>query len=69
MPYVFDDFFVRVDQRVAKTNQAMDAKRNPDLNLSASILPRKWRTGKTRQRARLTIDKIPNRRRCMAVLP
>jgi hypothetical protein len=41
MPYVFDDFFARVAHSVAKMNQAIDAKRNPDLNLSAPILPRK----------------------------
>jgi hypothetical protein len=41
MPYVFDNFFVRVAQSVAKINQAMEAKRNPDLNLSALIFPRK----------------------------
>jgi hypothetical protein len=69
IPHVFDDFFFRVARSVAKMNQAMEAKRNPDLNLSASILPRKWRIGKTRQRARLAMARVPNRMRCILILP
>jgi hypothetical protein len=62
---IFEDFLAWLAQSVAKINQAIEAKRKPDLNLSASILPRKRTIGKTRQRARLTNERIPERIRGM----